>query len=384
MLARGQRAAALGIQVDLRLMDAQHLEFLDNAFDTAVATFVFCSMPDAIVGVRELGRVVRSKGDIWLLEHMRVNRPFVGPLMDLLNSLVVRVMEANINRRTVENVQQAGLQLVSVKAMRGELVRLIHALALKRVTPPFLEGNLYLHDLLGSTQKFLTIGCHAEVVSWRGANDNTSEIGDSLDEQADQSYDRDRPSRAAVDGRVRHCRVRPRARRRFRQHDGRFGTAGFRFRRDDGQPRPAGFGGMMGGQRQSGFGGMMAGSGMMGTSGTMPADCPFVGAAATGTQGEPLTIDQAAEAAQQYLKSYNNADLKLDEVMEFDSNFYALVTEKSTGTGAFELLVDRYTDVVHPSRPQHDVEHQVRPYGERRWDDGRHDGRYAGASNKDR
>ena len=55
------------------------------------------------------------------------------------------------------------------------------------------------------------------------------------------------------------------------------------------------------------------------------------------------------EAAQQYLKTYNNADLKLAEVMEFDNNFYALVTEKSTGVGAFELLVDRYTGYVTPN-----------------------------------
>lgn len=128
MLERARRrAAALGVRVDLRLMDVQRLEFPDNAFDAAVATFVFCSVPDAVAGLRELGRVVRSEGDIWLLEHMRVDRPFVGPLMDLLNPLVVRVMGANINRRTVENVQQAGLKLVAVKAMRGELVRLIHA-----------------------------------------------------------------------------------------------------------------------------------------------------------------------------------------------------------------------------------------------------------------
>jgi len=128
MLARArQRAAALGVRVDLRLMDAQHLEFPDNAFDAAVTTFVFCSVPDAVAGLRELGRVVRPGGAIWLLEHMRVDQPFIGPLMDLLNPLVVRIMGANITRRTVENVQQAGLKLVAVRAMRGELVRLIHA-----------------------------------------------------------------------------------------------------------------------------------------------------------------------------------------------------------------------------------------------------------------
>lgn len=128
MLARArQYAAALGAPVDLRLMDAQHLEFPDGAFDAAVATFVFCSVPDPLAGLHELGRVVRPEGDIWLLEHMRVDRPFVGPLMDLLNPLVVCVMGANINRRTVANVQRAGLTLLSVQELRGELVRLIHA-----------------------------------------------------------------------------------------------------------------------------------------------------------------------------------------------------------------------------------------------------------------
>lgn len=124
-----------------------------------------------------------------------------------------------------------------------------------------------------------------------------------------------------------------------------------------------GFGGMMGGQ---GAGGMMNGQGygpgMMGgqgygpgmigagntISGTMPANCPMFGAASTPANAQPITFDEGVEAAQQYLKSYNNADLKLDEVMEFDNNFYALVTEKSTGADAFELLVNRYTGVVHP------------------------------------
>jgi len=116
-------------------------------------------------------------------------------------------------------------------------------------------------------------------------------------------------------------------------------------------------GGMMNGQ---GYGpGMMEGQGMMGNgagmmgagnaiSGTMPANCPMFGATTPQANARPITFDKAVEAAQQYLTSYNNSDLKLAEVMEFDNNFYALVTEKSTGVGAFELLVNRYTGVVHP------------------------------------
>ena len=128
MLARAQeRAQRLGLRVDLHLMDVQYLTFPDNTFDAAVATFVFCSVPDPILGLRELARVVKPDGDIWLLEHVRIDKPIIGPLMDALNPLVVRMVGANINRRTVENVRRAGLEIVSVRNLSGELVKLIHA-----------------------------------------------------------------------------------------------------------------------------------------------------------------------------------------------------------------------------------------------------------------
>ncbi len=62
----------------------------------------------------------------------------------------------------------------------------------------------------------------------------------------------------------------------------------------------------------------------------------------------PLTLDQAVEAARQYLSTYGSTDLTLTEVMEFSNNFYAEVEEKSTGIHAFELLVDRYSGAVYP------------------------------------
>ncbi len=112
-----------------------------------------------------------------------------------------------------------------------------------------------------------------------------------------------------------------------------------------------GFRGMMGGQ---GYGGMMGGQGF--GPGMMPANCPMFGNATNPTSAQPITFDKAVEAAQRYLTSYNNADpstssgqaMRLSEVMEFDNNFYALVTEQSTGVGAFELLVNRYTGAVQP------------------------------------
>lgn len=129
MLARArERAIRHQVTVDLREMDVQSLDFPDDSFDAAVATFVFCSVPDPIQGMKELARVVRPGGRIVLLEHVRLDRPFLGWLMDRINPLVVRMMGANINRRTVENAKVAGLELESVENITGNgLIKLIDA-----------------------------------------------------------------------------------------------------------------------------------------------------------------------------------------------------------------------------------------------------------------
>jgi hypothetical protein len=59
--------------------------------------------------------------------------------------------------------------------------------------------------------------------------------------------------------------------------------------------------------------------------------------------GEPLTIDQAEYLAKQYLGSVNNPDLAIKEIMEFEYNFYIIYFEKTTGIGAFEMLIWKKT-----------------------------------------
>ena len=130
MLARArERASELGRPVELYRMDAQKLDLPDDSFDAAVATFVFCSVPDAIRGLRELGRVVKPEGKILLLEHVRINEPeIVGKAMDVLDPLVVRLMGPHINRQTEQNVRRAGLEVERVESLAPmDLVKLIVA-----------------------------------------------------------------------------------------------------------------------------------------------------------------------------------------------------------------------------------------------------------------
>jgi ubiquinone/menaquinone biosynthesis C-methylase UbiE len=118
MLVRAKaRAQQLGKAIALREMDVQALTFPDNSFDAAVATCVFCSVPDPVRGLQELARVVKPDGRIFLLDHVRINKPILGKVMDMLNPLVVRLMGANINRRTLENVQRAGLRIERVETV---------------------------------------------------------------------------------------------------------------------------------------------------------------------------------------------------------------------------------------------------------------------------
>jgi ubiquinone/menaquinone biosynthesis C-methylase UbiE len=129
MLERARkRAASLNCKLDLRLGDVQCLDFPDGSFDAVVATFVFCSVPDPVQGLSEVSRVVKPGGQVLLLEHMRSVQPVIGLLMDLLNPLVVRIMGANINRRTVETVRKGGLVLENVESLgMGGVFKLILA-----------------------------------------------------------------------------------------------------------------------------------------------------------------------------------------------------------------------------------------------------------------
>jgi hypothetical protein len=65
--------------------------------------------------------------------------------------------------------------------------------------------------------------------------------------------------------------------------------------------------------------------------------------------GQPLdSLQDAEQAVQGYIAATGDPDLALDEVLQFQFNYYASVKEQSTGQGAFELLAEPRTGVVFP------------------------------------
>ncbi len=130
MLARAERRRAeANADITLRRMDVTRLDFPDRSFDAAVATFLFCVLPEElqVPALREIGRVVRTGGTIRLLEYTRPHGAFRRALTRLWEPWVGWAYGAGFDRRTQDHIPQAGLELVDARFVYDDLIKLITA-----------------------------------------------------------------------------------------------------------------------------------------------------------------------------------------------------------------------------------------------------------------
>jgi ubiquinone/menaquinone biosynthesis C-methylase UbiE len=64
-------------EADLARMDAQHLAFPDDSFDTVVSALSTCTFPDPVAALDEMARVCKPDGTVHLFEH---GESSVGPV----------------------------------------------------------------------------------------------------------------------------------------------------------------------------------------------------------------------------------------------------------------------------------------------------------------
>ncbi len=127
MLERAARkASAYSGSIELREMDVCALEFADSTFDTIATAFTFCSVPKPVLGLRELRRVLKSDGQLIMIEHVRSAIGPLGIFMDIMTPLTSRV-GPSLNRDTVGNVQKAGFRLRRVENVYLDVVKIIEA-----------------------------------------------------------------------------------------------------------------------------------------------------------------------------------------------------------------------------------------------------------------
>ena len=130
MLARAERRrATASAPVELRHMDVTRLDFPDRHFDAAVATFLFCVLPDdlQVAGMRELARVVKLGGIIRCLEYTRPSGRLRRAMTRLWEPWVYWAYGARFDRQTEQRAPEAGLNLFESRYVYDELIKLLGA-----------------------------------------------------------------------------------------------------------------------------------------------------------------------------------------------------------------------------------------------------------------
>ncbi len=106
-----RRAAELDREVDLRVGDAEALEFDDATFDTVVCTFSLCAIPDHRRAVAEMVRVLRPGGRLLLADHVISSHPVLRAGQRFVELASVPLGGEHFRRRPLELVTAAGLRI---------------------------------------------------------------------------------------------------------------------------------------------------------------------------------------------------------------------------------------------------------------------------------
>lgn len=121
---KAARSKAGAPVVELLLADVGDLPFEDGTFDSVVATYVLCCVPDLPLALTEIVRVLRPGGQLLLADHVRST---VGPVrlaQRALEAVTIPMQEEHFTRRPAALLEGVGLQIVeSSRVTLGALER---------------------------------------------------------------------------------------------------------------------------------------------------------------------------------------------------------------------------------------------------------------------
>jgi ubiquinone/menaquinone biosynthesis C-methylase UbiE len=107
-----RRAAAAGIQADLLLGTATAIPLADNTVDTIVMAWTLCSIPEPLVALREMRRVLKPNGRLLFVEHGLSPEPKVERWQHRLTPVWRHVAGGcHLDRKVDDLMQAAGFDL---------------------------------------------------------------------------------------------------------------------------------------------------------------------------------------------------------------------------------------------------------------------------------
>lgn len=84
----------------------------DDKFDAVVCTLALCTIPDPVRALVEVRRVCKTGGRVLLLEHVRLDRPFLGRLQDALTPAWRRICDGC----QIRMLRDAGFEIARCEA----------------------------------------------------------------------------------------------------------------------------------------------------------------------------------------------------------------------------------------------------------------------------
>jgi len=127
-----RRMAAAPYPIQTTHVTAENLPFPDQQFETVVSTWTLCTIPDPVLALHEVGRVLKPGGRFLFLEHGRSNDRRIAVWQDRLNPIQNVVgCGCHLNRQIDRLITQSGLSIVhldrfsmqGVPRLAGEMYR---------------------------------------------------------------------------------------------------------------------------------------------------------------------------------------------------------------------------------------------------------------------
>lgn len=127
-----RRMAAAPYPIQTTHVTAENLPFPDRQFETVVSTWTLCTIPDPVLALHEVGRVLKPGGRFLFLEHGRSDDRRIAVWQDRLNPIQnVMGCGCHLNRQIDRLITQSGLTIAhldrfsmqGVPRLAGEMYR---------------------------------------------------------------------------------------------------------------------------------------------------------------------------------------------------------------------------------------------------------------------
>jgi ubiquinone/menaquinone biosynthesis C-methylase UbiE len=134
-----RRVAVVRPEAEVLEATADQLPFADGSFDTAVVTFVLCSVPDPDAALTEIARVLRPGGRLLFAEHVRSDDPSVAQKQDR-RPFPYPLIGCHPNRATLDTITSSPLR--PEKVTHGEVPKA------PKIERPLIIGTALLPETI--------------------------------------------------------------------------------------------------------------------------------------------------------------------------------------------------------------------------------------------